>query len=155
MTPAITIAKKARIDFRIHEYEHDSDAEAYGEEAAAKLGIDSDRVFKTLVVAADGNSLAVAVVPVSHQLDLKRFAKALGAKKAAMADKTDVERVTGYVLGGVSPLGQKKRLLTLIDASAESLPTLFVSAGRRGLQLELAPGDLCALTRGRFASIGR
>lgn len=153
MTPAINAAKKAKIDYQIHEYDHDPGATAYGEEAAAKLGIDAHRVFKTLVVSPDGKDLAVAVLPVSHQLDLKRFAKAIGAKKAVMADKKEVARVTGYVLGGVSPLGQKKKLATLIDASAAAFDTIFVSAGRRGLQIELAPEDLRALTRGRFEDL--
>lgn len=155
MTPAINTAKKARIDFRIHEYEHDPGAESYGEEAAAKLGLSSDRVFKTLVVSVDGKNLCVAVLPVSCQLDLKRFAKALGAKKAAMADKKAVERVTGYVLGGVSPLGQKKRLRTVIDASATAFDTIFYSAGRRGLQIESSPADLRALTNGTLAPIAK
>ena len=153
MTPAIQRAKRAKIQFKIHEYEHDPTAESYGEEAAAKLEASSDRVFKTLVVA-HGSDLAVAVLPVSCQLNLKQFAKAVGAKKAAMADKATAERATGYVLGGVSPLGQKKALATVIDASAEGLETIYVSAGRRGLEIELSPLDLMALTRGRFAPIG-
>lgn len=155
MTPATDTVKKAGIEFRIHEYEHDPASRAYGEEAASKLGIEHNRIFKTLVVSAKSKGLAVALVPVSRQLDLKRIAKALGVKKAAMAEKTDVERATGYVLGGVSPLGQKKKLATLIDASAKTLATLFVSAGRRGMQIELTPGDLCSLTNGRFEKIGK
>lgn len=153
MTPAIKQAQKAQIQFQIHEYDHDPAAESYGEEAAEKLGVASDRVFKTLVVAY-GKDLAVAVLPVSCQLNLKQFAKAIGAKKAAMADKAVAERVTGYVLGGVSPLGQKKALTTVIDASAQAWDTLYVSAGRRGLEIELSPEDLKALTRGKFAAIG-
>ncbi len=155
MTPAIETATKAKIDFRIREYEHDPKSESYGEEAAAKMGVDSNRVFKTLVVSAGGKGLIVALLPVSRQLDLKRIAKALGVKKAAMADKAEVERVTGYVLGGVSPLGQKKSLPTLIDASAQTSDTLFVSAGRRGLQIELSPTDLQSLTKGQLQPIGK
>jgi Cys-tRNA(Pro)/Cys-tRNA(Cys) deacylase len=155
MTPAVQAAQKAGIAFRLHEYEHDPGADSYGDEAAARLGLDPDRVFKTLVVARDNGDLAVAVLPVSARLELKRLAKVLGAKKASMADKKEVERATGYVLGGVSPLGQKKRLHTVIDASAGRHETLYVSAGRRGLQMELAPGDLARLTGAGFEPIGR
>ena len=155
MTPAINTAKRAKIAYRIHEYDHDPSAESYGDEAAAKLGLDNRRIFKTLVASVDGRSLAVAVVPVACQLDLKLLAKALGAKKTAMADKKDVSRATGYVLGGVSPLGQKKRLATVIDASAKAFETIFVSAGRRGLQIELSPMDLGVLTKATFATIGK
>ncbi|MES9997362.1 Cys-tRNA(Pro) deacylase [Desulfovibrio aminophilus] len=153
MTPAIEMAKKARIAFQVHEYEHDPAAESYGREAADKLGVDPGRVFKTLVVEA-GAGLVVAVVPVLRRLDLKLLAKAAGVKKAAMADVARVERVTGYVVGGVSPLGQKKRLPTYIDASAEAHPTIFVSAGRRGVDIELSPRDLAALTKAPFAPFG-
>ncbi|MGE4420755.1 MAG: Cys-tRNA(Pro) deacylase [Pseudodesulfovibrio sp.] len=154
MTPAINAAKKAKITYTVHEYEHDAAAPSFGVEAAEKLGVPPERVFKTLVVDA-GGSLAVAVVPVLLMLDLKAVAKALKAKKAAMADVKVVERTTGYVVGGVSPLGQKKRLPTVIDASAEGLETLFVSGGRRGLDIELAPADLAALTRATFAPVAR
>lgn len=154
MTPAIERAKAAKITFQIHEYEHDPAADSYGEEAAEKLGVASDRVFKTLVVSYGAGDLAVAVLPVSRQLNLKQFAKAIGAKKAAMADRAVAERATGYVLGGVSPIGQKKALTTVIDGSAEPLDTIYVSAGRRGLEIELSPADLSALTRGKFAPIG-
>ncbi len=154
MTPAITAVKRANIPYRIHEYAHDPGAASYGEEAACKLGIASARVFKTLVVEIDDKKFAVGIVPVCRQLDLKLFAQALGAKKATMADAQDAQRTTGYVLGGISPLGQKRTLATVIDASAATLPTLFVSAGRRGLEIELAPNDLCALTKGMFAVIG-
>jgi Cys-tRNA(Pro)/Cys-tRNA(Cys) deacylase len=155
MTPAIDAARKAKIAHQVHEYAHDPSSESYGAEAAEKLGLAQDRVFKTLVAATDGGELVVAVVPVSSMLNMKSLAKAVGAKKAAMAKPADVERVTGYVLGGVSPLGQKKRLKTLIDASAETFPTIYVSAGRRGLQIELNPQDLKKLTGGGFAEIGR
>lgn len=155
MTPAINAAKQAQIDFRTYEYAHDPSCDSYGEEAAAKIGIDAIRVFKTLVVSPDGMDLAVAVLPVSRQLDLKLFARTIGAKKAVMAGKKDAERATGYVLGGISPIGQKKRLATVIDKSALDHKSIFVSAGRRGLEIELAPGDLRTLTNGQFASIGR
>lgn len=153
MTPAINTAKKAKIAYSIHEYSHDPSSHSYGLEAAEKMGVEPDQVFKTLVVSLDDRSMAVGVVPVSRTLNLKAIAKALGAKKAAMANATDVERSTGYVLGGVSPLGQKKRLKTVIDASAQEYETLFVSAGRRGLEIELAPADLASLTGAVFSEI--
>ena len=153
MTPGINVAKKHRIDYAVHEYDHDPTHPSYGTEAAEKLGIPDKRVFKTLVVSLSDNTLAVGVVPVCSMLNMKRIAKALGVKKAAMADRTDVERATGYVLGGVSPLGQKKRLKTVIDASASDHATIFVSAGRRGLEIELKPADLQKLVGGTFADI--
>lgn len=152
MTPAINRARQARIAHVIHEYRHDPAAESYGREAADKLGVDPARVFKTLVVAA-GDALVVAVVPVLRQLDLKLLARAVGAKKAALADVHAAERATGYVMGGVSPLGQKKRLPTVMDASAQNHPTIYVSAGRRGVEIELAPDDLAALAGATFADI--
>ena len=155
MTPAIAAAKKAKIKFEIHEYAHDPAAQSYGLEAAEKLGLDPAQVFKTLVAAVGLKDLVVAVLPVSRQLDLKLLAKAVGAKKAEMADVKVVERTTGYVVGGVSPLGQKKALPTVIDASARELSTLHVSAGRRGLEIELAPADLAALTHAIFADVAR
>lgn len=153
MTPGINAAKKAKVAYTIHEYPHDPNAESYGLEAAEKLRLDPARVFKTLVVDVGNKQLAVAVVPVSRMLSLKHMAKAAGAKKAVMADKHDVERSTGYVLGGVSPLGQKKRLPTVIDSSAQQHATIFVSAGRRGLEIELQPEDLQLLVKGVFAEI--
>lgn len=155
MTPAINAAKQAKTPFQVHEYMHDPKAESYGEEAAVKLNLPLERVFKTLVVELDGKSLAVAVVPVSGKLDMKACAAALGGKKCEMAAQKDAERSTGYVLGGISPLGQKKRLPTLIDASAQGFITLFVSAGRRGLEIELAPDDLAKLTDAHFAAVSR
>lgn len=155
MTPAVNAAKQNGIHFNLHEYAHDPDARSYGEEAASKLGIDSHRIFKTLVVSTEDNRLAVAVIPVANQLDLKRMAKALGVKKAVMADKALVQKATGYVLGGVSPLGQKKKLPTLVDASASSFDMICVSAGRRGLQIELSPRDLADLTGARFHAVGK
>jgi len=153
MTPAIITVKKNKVSHKIHEYSHDEASESYGLEAAEKMGVAAERVFKTLVVALDSKELVVGVIPVSSMLSMKLIAKAAGAKKAAMADKSDVERSTGYVLGGVSPLGQKKRLRTIIDSSAKSYSTIYVSAGRRGLEIELNPGDLSALTRGAMADI--
>ncbi|MCJ2163620.1 MULTISPECIES: Cys-tRNA(Pro) deacylase [unclassified Pseudodesulfovibrio] len=154
MTPAINQAKKAKIPYTVHEYEHDPAAESYGREAAVKLGVEAGKVYKTLVV--DGcKDLIVAVVPVMCQLDLKLLAKAAGAKKLVMADVRKVERTTGYVVGGVSPMGQKKRLMTFIDASAEEHSTMLVSAGRRGLEIELAPADLSAMTGGVFAPLAK
>lgn len=155
MTPGIEVARKAGIAHQVHEYAHDPASESYGLEAAEKLGVAPERVFKTLVVRLANGELAVAVLPVSAKLSMKLMAKAAGAKKAAMADQADVERATGYVLGGVSPLGQKRRLQTIIDASAEALPGMYISAGRRGLEIELAPEDLARLTGGSFAVIGQ
>lgn len=147
MTPAIDAAKRAGIEFRIHEYQHDPGAESYGEEAAQALGVDARRVFKTLLVATPAPAgLAVAMVPVDGLLNLKGAAKALGVKKTEMADQRAAERATGYVVGGISPLGQKKRLPAVLDESALAFETIYVSAGRRGLEIELSPGDLTALT---------
>ncbi|MBM9613982.1 Cys-tRNA(Pro) deacylase [Desulfobulbus rhabdoformis] len=153
MTPAIKLAQKKKIPYTIHEYIHDPKVTSYGLEAAEKIGVDPACVFKTLVVTLDGQQLAVGVVPVEGMLNMKRMAKAAGAKKAAMAEKTAVERATGYILGGVSPLAQKKRLATVIDASAQKFPTIFVSGGRRGLDIELSPKDLQQLVSAVFAEI--
>ncbi|GGO79615.1 Cys-tRNA(Pro)/Cys-tRNA(Cys) deacylase [Marinobacterium nitratireducens] len=157
MTPAINVARKARIPFQIHEYTHDPAAASYGLEAADALGQPPERVFKTLLVALNGDPrrLGVAIVPVSGQLDLKAVAAALGAKKASMADPGDAERATGYVVGGISPLGQKKRLPMALDSSAGNFPTLYMSAGRRGLEIEMAAEDLIRLTGAIMAPIGR
>jgi Cys-tRNA(Pro)/Cys-tRNA(Cys) deacylase len=145
MTPAINLLKKAQISHKVHQYEHDSTAESYGLEAAEKLSVDPTRVFKTLMLKLDDNSLCVAILPVSSMLSMKRLAKALDAKKAVMADKMEVERVSGYVLGGVSPLGQKRRLKTVLDSSAENFQSIFVSAGKRGLEIEISPQQLIRL----------
>ncbi len=153
MTPAIDAAKNRKIAYTVHQYAHDPGYDSYGKEAAEKLGFAEERVFKTLVVQLDSGTLAVAVVPVAALLSMKLIAKAAGSKKAAMADKDLVEKTTGYVLGGVSPLGQKKRLVTVIDSSAKDFSTIFVSAGRRGLDIELRPADLAALTAATFAEI--
>jgi len=153
MTPAINFVKKSKIDYKIHEYHHDSSEESYGLEAAKKLLISEKQVFKTLVVNIGTKEFGVAVVPVSSKLSMKRFAKALGVKKADMAKALDVERVTGYVLGGVSPLGQKKRLKTVVDISAVDYKTIFVSAGRRGLEIELSPKDLISFLSAKSIEI--
>ncbi|WP_417438586.1 Cys-tRNA(Pro) deacylase [Idiomarina sp.] len=153
MTPAIDVAKENEISFKVHEYSHDPASESYGGEAAEKLGVPQEQVFKTLVVSLDGKELAVGIIPVSSRLSLKLIAKALGAKKATMATKSDVERATGYVLGGVSPLGQKKQLRTIIDTSATYNSTVFISAGRRGLDMELNPEDLKTMVSGEFVNI--
>lgn len=153
MTPAIEAAKRAGIRYETHAYEHDPEANSYGGEAAEKLGQDAARVFKTLVAELDGKELVVAILPVAGRLQLKKLASALGAKRAKMADPQKVERTTGYVLGGVSPLGQRKALRTVLDASAQAWSSVYISAGRRGLELELAPADLLQLTRGRYADV--
>ncbi|MBT8332846.1 MAG: Cys-tRNA(Pro) deacylase [Deltaproteobacteria bacterium] len=153
MTPAINYAKKHKIPITIHKYKHDSRAQAYGLEELEKLDLSPEQVFKTLVAQLDGGELAVAIVPVAKKLNLKLFAKACGSKKATMADKAVVQNATGYVLGGVSPLGQKKPLKTVIDSSAADCHSIFVSAGRRGLELELGPRKLLEATNGSFHSI--
>ena len=153
MTPGINVAKQQKISFNIHEYEHDRNSESYGLEAAEKLGVPAEQVFKTLVVSLDNKQLVVGVLPVSDKLNMKAIAKALGAKKASMAPQAEVERSTGYVLGGVSPLGQKKLLKTVIDNSAQQFSTIFISAGRRGLEIELNPDDLKKILNGKFESI--
>ncbi len=153
MTPAVRAAKKAGIHFSLHEYRHDVQAASYGEEAANLLGLAPHQVFKTLLVNDNNGRLAVAIVPVSHQLNLKAVAKGLKVKKVAMADPREAEKATGYVLGGISPLGQKKRLPCVIDESALAFKTVFVSAGRRGLEIELSPGDLVRLCCAQTADI--
>jgi len=155
MTPAVNMLKKAKIAYTIHTYDHDPKSRAYGEEAAEKLNISFDRLFKTLVVFVDDGKYMTALVPVSKQLDLKELVRAMGSRMAKMAEKKDVERVTGYILGGVSPLGQKKSMPLVMDRSALKFDTIFVSAGRRGLQIEISPKDLALLTHAAYAEIGR
>jgi len=150
-TPATTRLDKAGVAYRVHAYTHDAGA-AYGPEAAAAIGIEPARVFKTLVAEVDG-ALTVAIVPVAAKLDLKALAAAVGGKRAKMADVTAAERATGYVAGGISPLGQRKRLPTVLDTSAEGFATVFCSAGRRGLEIELAPADLVRLTGAKVAPV--
>jgi Cys-tRNA(Pro)/Cys-tRNA(Cys) deacylase len=152
MTPAIKIAEKNKIDFKVHQYKHDKKNASYGLEAADKLNVDPALVFKTLVVDVD-KQLVVAVLPVTNQLNLKAVASALSSKKAQMADKNDVLRSSGYVLGGVSPLGQKKQLTTLIDSSAKQHETIYVSAGKRGLEIQLNPQDLANLLSANFIQL--
>lgn len=155
MTPAVNRAKKAKIEFSVHQYEHDSGHASYGLEAAEKLAVEAERVFKTLVVKLDATQLVVAVLPVNAMLSMKSLAKACNGRKAEMADKVEVQRSTGYVLGGVSPLGQKKSLKTVIDQSAQQYPTIYVSGGRRGLEIELKALDLQSLTRAIFAPLSQ
>jgi Cys-tRNA(Pro)/Cys-tRNA(Cys) deacylase len=154
-TPAVRTLEQGKVAHTLHPYEagHPAD-EGFGEAAVAALGADARQLFKTLVTVVDG-ALTVAVVPVATMLDLKALAAAVGGRKAAMADPADAERATGYVRGGISPLGQRKALPTVVDSSALDFPTVLVSAGRRGLQVELSPADLVRLTRARTAPIGR
>ncbi|WP_104205323.1 Cys-tRNA(Pro) deacylase [Billgrantia saliphila] len=155
MTPAVKMLEHDGADFELLEYPHDPRAPAYGEEAARALALPPKTVFKTLIARLDDGRLVVGIVPVTAQLDLKALAKAAGARRANMAEATDAERATGYVLGGISPLGQKKRLPTFLDASAETLERLHVSGGRRGLEIRLAPADLIRLCTARLAPLAR
>ncbi|GAA1511060.1 Cys-tRNA(Pro) deacylase [Kribbella lupini] len=153
-TPATVALTKAGITFSTHSYEHDPAAKSYGLEAAEALGLKTAQVFKTLLVDVDGK-LAVGVVPVDKQLDLKAVAAALDGKKATMADPAAAERTTGYVVGGISPIGQKRRLPTVVDTTATEHDTVYVSGGRRGLDIGLSPADLIAVTAARTAPIAR
>jgi Cys-tRNA(Pro)/Cys-tRNA(Cys) deacylase len=151
-TPATALLARQRVTHRLHTYDVEADTPNYGAVVADSLGIAQDRVFKTLVTEVDG-ALTVAIVPVSGDVDLKALAGAVGGKRAGLADRALAERTTGYVRGGISPLGQRKRLPTVLDASATGHPTIYVSAGRRGLQVELDPADLIRLTGATTASI--
>lgn len=153
MTPAIKSAKKSKISYKTHQYKHDAANKSYGLEAVEKLGVAQARVFKTLVVSLNNGELAVGVIPVAMKLSMKKMAKASDAKKAEMGEPISIERATGYVLGGVSPLGQKKKLKTIIDSSAMDHTTIYVSAGKRGLEIELSASDLKELVDGKFANI--
>jgi Cys-tRNA(Pro)/Cys-tRNA(Cys) deacylase len=153
-TTATSALERARIPFTVHEYAHDPRHDSYGMEASEAMGVAPERVFKTLIAEVDGN-LVTAVVPVAGELDLKALAAAAGGKKAAMADVAAAERATGYVAGGISPLGQRKRLPVVLDESAMGQPTMFCSAGRRGLEIELAPADLVRAANATVAAIGR
>ena len=153
-TPATVALDRAGIAFTAHTYEHRDTATNFGEEAAAELGLDAERVFKTLVIQAD-DRLVVAVVAVSDRLDLRSLATVVGAKRASLADAAVAQRRTGYVVGGISPLGQKTPLTTVIDETAQLFDTIFVSGGRRGFDIELAPDDLLTATSATFAAIAR
>ena len=154
MTPAINQLRKLKIAFTIHEYEHDSDCSNFGEEAAQKLNLDPACVFKTLLVTDNKNTF-VTIVPVTGTLNLKRAASALGVKKLHMADVKDAERLTGYLVGGISPIGQKKNFVTCIDESAQAFDKIYVSGGQRGLDIGLMPNDLSLACRNAvFAAIG-
>ena len=153
MTPAVTALERAKITFVVHEYAHDPRAQSYGLEAAEALGIDPASVYKTLLAQLEGKELVVAIVPVSDTLNLKSLAKAARAKRAQMANPSDAQRSTGYVLGGISPFGQKKRLRTFVDDSVLALSHVHVSGGRRGLEIEITPADLIAATQAMTASI--
>jgi Cys-tRNA(Pro)/Cys-tRNA(Cys) deacylase len=155
MTPAIQTLKRAGVPFEVREYQHNPRAESYGLEAAAALGVPPEQVFKTLIVKLDTRELVVALVPVHKNLDLKAFASAAGAKKAEMADVTEAERTTGYVKGGISPLGQRKKLRTIVDESVLTLDSVFVSAGRRGMDLKLHPLDLIRLCHAATIAIAK
>jgi len=151
-TPATALLTRRGVRHSVHPYDVPADAPGYGATVAQALGVPAARVFKSLVTEVDG-ALTVAVVPVDGELDLKALAGAAGGKRAALADRALAERATGYVRGGISPLGQRKRLPTVLDASALDFPTIYVSAGRRGLQVQLAPADLVALTAATAAPI--
>jgi Cys-tRNA(Pro)/Cys-tRNA(Cys) deacylase len=153
MTPATQQLKQKKIPFEVLQYDHDANATSFGLEAVEKLSLEAQQVFKTLVVCCDTDQLAVAIVPVNLKLNLKAIAKELKVKKVKMADAKRVEATTGYVLGGVSPLGQKKRLPTVIDSTAETLELMYVSGGKRGLEIALAPKDLKKLSQASFAAI--
>ena len=153
MTPAINQLNKLKLAYKTHQYTHEPSAKSYGLEAAEKLNINAEFVFKTLVVEVDNSYLAVAVIPVNKQLNLKKLAKTLKAKKIKMADVNKVQNSTGYLLGGVSPLGQKKALTTVLDKSAEALNTIFVSGGMRGLVIELPPQHIVLSLLASYADI--
>ena len=152
MTPATKLLKANKIDFSIHEYEHDANTKSFGLEAAEKLNLRVEEVFKTLLVTDEKNYF-VAILPVHHQLNLKKVAQAVGAKKLKMSDPKDAERLTGYLVGGISPVGQKKRLKTVIDQSAQQLEKLYVSGGKRGLDIGLKPQDLAKVLSATFADV--
>jgi len=153
-TQATVALVRAGIPYTAHAYPHDPRASSYGREAADALGLDPDEVFKTLLALVDGRAV-VGIVPVSGSLDLKALAAAAGGRRAEMADAATAQRLTGYVLGGISPIGQKRALPTFVDDTAEALDTVYVSGGRRGFDIGLAPADLLAITGGAYAPIGR
>jgi Cys-tRNA(Pro)/Cys-tRNA(Cys) deacylase len=151
-TPATAHLTREGISFTLHPYEHDPRAEAFGDEAAQALGLPPEQIFKTLIALVDGKP-ACAVVPVAGKLDLKALAASLGGKRAGMAEPASAARLTGYVVGGISPIGQKTRIPVVVDDSAQRFESMYVSAGKRGLQVQLAPADLARATGARFAAI--
>lgn len=153
MTPAINLLKKNKCDFKIHKYEHDSDCTNFGDEAVEKLGLDANQVYKTLLVELTPKELVVCVLPVANQLSLKEVATIFGVKKAEMASKDEAQKVTGYLLGGISPLGQKKLLRTVLDESTKSFETIFISGGKRGLDIEVKPKDIEVLLKAKIGKI--
>ena len=153
MTPAINLLKKNKCKVKIHKYEHDTTCTDFGNEAVEKLGLDANQVYKTLLVELTPKELAVCILPVANQLSLKEVASAFSVKKAAMADKDEAQKVTGYLLGGISPLGQKKRLRTVIHSNAKQFETIFVSGGKRGLDIEVIPSDLIKLLNAKYYNI--
>ena len=154
-TPAVLALMRAKLDYRLHEYDFDGTPGQIGMQAAAAMGVEPGRVFKTLMVVLDEAELLVAIVPVDHELDLKALAKAAGGKRVAMADVAAAERATGYVKGGISPFGQKRRHRTFLDTAALGQPSIIVNGGKRGLQIELAAADLLLATGGNAAAIAR
>lgn len=153
MTPAIRLLEKRKVKFLIHRYEHEREVQSFGEETAEKLGVDRKRLFKTMVSVCDNSRMVMAVIPVAGRLDLKKLASALNCRKADLAEPDKAEKATGYVVGGISPLGSRRTLPVFLDQSAMSWPTIFVSAGRRGMQIELSPGDLVRVSSAELADI--